>query len=623
MEENMIGKILGGRYEIIEVKGSGGMATVYKAKCRLLKRLVAVKILKEHLKDDEEVKKRFEKESRAAASLSHHNIVSIYDVGETEDGLNYIVMELVEGETLKKYIEERGYLGWHEATEFAYQIAMALECAHEHEIVHRDIKPHNILVTKDNTLKVADFGIARTTNSDTVIASGNNGVFGSVHYISPEQARGGYVDERSDIYSLGVVLYEMLTGKVPFDSENPVSVALMKIENAPRDIREIRDDIPDEVAEVVMKAISKEQYLRYKTAADMAFDLREILDGSVSKVSNYNSKKASKKKNKKEKKIIPLAILLAIILGIGTYFFFYGGRKEYQVPDLMDKTLEEAILIAEEAGFKIDEDKTTYTTSDEFEEGKIMKQSPGANTYVKRNRDIELVISSGLGLGDIEIPDVVGMDYTKAVTMLRAMKLSYRKIEEDSSEYAFNEVIRQSPKEGTKVTENYVVVLHVSTGIGESPAPSEGAKLTPVPKLVDNMYFSAEAILQSANLKLGNVSKEDSDEPEGTIISQNPKAGSESPEGSYVNIVVSTGKGAEQTSEPTEEPLKRKTFTIQLPQTESGEVSVKVVANGATIYEKTHKCSESEVDIPVASKKDATVQVYFDNVLKLEKVIEF
>ena len=223
----LVGTVLDNRYEILEMIGSGGMATVYKAKCRVLNRYVAIKVLKDSLKYDMDVVKRFNAESRAAAGLSHPNIVQVYDVSET-GGLDYIVMEYVDGITLKDYIKSKVALPWREACEFAVQIGKALECAHKNQIIHKDIKPHNILLTRDGMIKVADFGIAQAVTTETRVADNSN--LGSVHYISPEQGRGGYIDERSDIYSLGVVLYEMLTGKLPFDGENAVAIALMKLE---------------------------------------------------------------------------------------------------------------------------------------------------------------------------------------------------------------------------------------------------------------------------------------------------------------------------------------------------------------------------------------------------------
>ena len=271
----MLGRILGDRYELVEKVGSGGMAIVYKAKCHLLRRHVAVKILRPELVEDEDFVARFKRESLAAASLSHPNIVNIYDVGE-ENGVYYIVMEYVRGKTLKEYIREKGRLDWEEAVRIASQICSALKHAHKNGIVHRDIKPQNILVSEDGTIKVADFGIARAVSSATVTVAGAN-VMGSVHYFSPEQARGGYVDAKSDLYSLGIVLYEMVTGCVPFEGDTAISVALKHIQERAKPPWELNPDLPKSLNDVIEKSTEKDQARRYQTAGEMLRDLQRVL----------------------------------------------------------------------------------------------------------------------------------------------------------------------------------------------------------------------------------------------------------------------------------------------------------------------------------------------------------
>ena len=275
MIENLVGKTLADRYHILELIGTGGMATVYKAQCEVLKRDVAIKVLRDSVKDDESALRSFKQEAQAAAKLSHNNIIQVFDVAE-EDGLDYMVMELVDGITLKKYIRENGPLSCQESIEFAIQIAQALEAAHSKNVIHRDIKPHNILVTEDKTLKVTDFGIAKAAGTETLVVDDHNAK-GSVHYISPEQARGGFTDARSDIYSLGVVLFEMLTGKVPFDGESAVAVALMHIEKQPPSVLDFNPAVPSALADIVAKAISKEQQARYQTATELIEDLNAAL----------------------------------------------------------------------------------------------------------------------------------------------------------------------------------------------------------------------------------------------------------------------------------------------------------------------------------------------------------
>lgn len=659
--ENLVGTILGNRYEILEIIGIGGMATVYKAKCHLLNRYVAVKVLKETFKDDPEIVRRFNSESQAAASLSHHNIVSIYDVGCEKD-INYIVMEYVEGITLKEYIQKKKRLDWHEACQFAIQIGLALDHAHSKNIVHRDIKPHNILMTHDMTLKVTDFGIARAVSSETMVMGG--AALGSVHYISPEQARGGYTDARSDIYSLGVVLYEMLTGTLPFDGDNAVSIAVMHINSEPRDIREINPAIPENLAKIVMKAIAKEQHARYQTAMEMITDLRAVLNAShiredaddatkriiipeqetVSAERNgrmRKGKKAKKPKTPQQKKEDKMAVILAAatvlviaVIAFGTYFIMRGGSREVQVPDLSNKTLQEAQELIKDTDFTIDE-AIEEAYSDEFEIGKIISQDPGANQSVKKNTVIKVVVSKGKSDGDIDVPDVVGIDYKDAITKLADQDLDYKIVQEESST-EINQVLRQSPKSGTKVNKNDVVTLYVSSG-----GKTDTAKI-PVPNVIGKTKSEAENMIKSAGLLVGNVSKEYSEKTENTVIAQNPAGDSESPSKSYVNIVLSKGPNPEQpqqtekpvepTVSPTKAPVENnppadnstvKTLTLQLPQNGAETVHVKVVANGKTIHDEVHQTSEGVVHIPVKSSKDASVQAYFDGELVVEKVIKF
>ena len=619
----LVGTVLENRYEILEMIGSGGMATVYKAKCHVLNRFVAIKVLKDSLKYDSEVVKRFNAESRAAACLSHPNIVQVYDVSE-QGGLDYIVMEYVDGITLKDYIAKKGALPWEEACNFAVQIGSALECAHKKHIIHRDIKPHNVLLTRDGMLKVADFGIAQATTSETLVAGSSN--LGSVHYISPEQGRGGFTNERSDIYSLGVVLYEMLTGTLPFDGGNAVSIAIMKLEKDPIDCKIVNPDIPDNVAQITMKAISKEQHARYQTASEMVSDLENALkttrrDFSVKKEADrfdtkpikreerYMPKERKEKRKKKNSSFFAflIAVLAVFIIGFGTYSFMNGGRQEYQVPDLSGMTVEEAEEVLSETNLRLDEN-IQFETSEEVEEGKIIMQNPGANQYVKKNRKIKITVSSGLEEGDIAIPLVEGLSYEDAVERLAKYNLKASRLDREDDLVPKDYVISQSPTSGTKVTENYSVVLYVSLGKAEDEQVA-------VPKITGYAKTQAEQILEDKGLVLGSVSEESNSAPQGTVLSQNPSANTGVIKGSKVNITVS--KGQEQVQ------MKRKTLTITIPDSSPDTVHIKVVANGKVIHDKDHAKSEGTVDIEVQASKDASVQAYIDGNLVVDKTITF
>lgn len=712
--DNLVGKTLANRYEILEKIGSGGMATVYKAKCNLLNRFVAIKVLRDSQASDEAVLHNFNKEAQSTASLSHHNIVSVYDVGE-EDGLSYIVMEFIDGITLKEYIKEKGMLPWQEACDFTIQIGQGLAEAHSQHIIHRDIKPQNILMTKDKTLKVTDFGIARAAASETVVVGGS--ALGSVHYISPEQARGGYTNESSDIYSLGVVLYEMLTGKVPFDGENAVSVALMHLEKEPPNVRCLNMDIPADLAYIVMKAISKEQASRYQNVDDMVMDLHAVLadeplpsmeqepetddlgftqeipavmasapvsssaeepeemeEAVGSRKGNTKTKKKKTIKTKEQKKADKLAVILAVstivliaVIALGTYFFMNGGLKEKLVPDVTNKPLAEAATILGDAGFVLG-DEVEYSLSDTVADGSIITQNPGANQFAKKGSTVKVVVSIGSAGGNIKVPMVEGTAVEEAIRQIMELELTYTIVEEASDLVDQGYVVRQSPQSGTMLNKDDIVTLHVSTGNALPNDTMQPGDKVGVPSLSGKTREKAETALIAAGLRLGSVSRKASDQPEGTVISQSPAEGKQVTRDSYVSIILSGGAAtaapthavtqppeethpatqAPATSKPTQAPdktktpatsnpdatktptkpntntTKTKTFSVSIPKGDDDDsVLVKIVANGKTIHEASHKRSEGAVSVEISASSDTLVQAYIDGQKVADKTISF
>ncbi len=592
--DNLVGITLGNRYDMLEKIGTGGMATVYKAKDTLLNRYVAIKILRDSLEGEEQVVSNFIKEAQSSASLVHNNIVSVYDVGE-ENGLNYMVMEYVDGITLKEYIKQKGALPWQEACDFAIQIGQGISEAHSINIIHRDIKPQNILMTKDKTLKVTDFGIARAVAGETTVVGGS--ALGSVHYISPEQARGGFTDARSDIYSLGIVLYEMLTGKVPFDGDTPVSVALMHLEKEPVNVKCVNLDIPTDLAYVTMKAISKEQSNRYQNVQEFVDDLHAVLadeplpsrddvyeevtpqeDYAYDDESDFDDnldvpetveeeepyeeelpargrtkrKKAVKKKNKKQKKEDRIAVVLAIstaavilLILLGT-FFFINMRKEAIVPDLKNMTVEAATAEIEKAGLHL-ADEIEYSLSDTVAENCVISQDPTAKKIVAKNSDVKLIVSIGSSGGDIVAPDVTGKQFDEAIAEILELELNYTVVEEESDDVPSGYVIRQTPLGGTKLNKDDIINIHVSKGKGESSAQATPAtERVSVPSIIGLGREQAEATLKANGLNLGNVSRKASSAQEGTVISQSPELGKTANKGSYVSIVLSKVKKLRQ-----------------------------------------------------------------------------
>ena len=488
---NLEGKLLGNRYEIIEKIGSGGMATVYKARCLVLKRYVAVKVLREEYTTDNEFIKRFNTEAESAASLTHPNIVSVYDVGK-EGNLYYIVMELIKGKTLKEIILEDGKMGWKWSVKIARQIASALETAHRNNIIHRDIKPHNIIITEEGVAKVTDFGIAKAVSNSTITAFGTT--IGSVHYFSPEHAKGGYTDAKSDLYSLGVVIYEMVTGKVPFDADTPVSVALKHMQEKPVEPIKLNPAIPQSLNDLIMKAMEKEPSMRYNTATEMIQDLDRIIknpevgvtrntpvNNAAQKIeedpkTKKNGKFAKFKKILQEHKAVKIALIVVIFLvvffasiGITMFALNAGKAKDVTLPDFSNLTVEEARQKAEEANLSIEVAEEKYDV--EIEEGKIISQDPKyqPNFTVKEGTTIKVVVSKGQEI--VTVTKLVGKTKDEAIKELKKLGLE-AKIEEDyNDDIEAGIVVEQSIAEGEEVLAGSQITLKVSLGIEQVEVP--------------------------------------------------------------------------------------------------------------------------------------------------------
>ena len=553
---NLEGKILGNRYEIIEKIGNGGMATVYKAKCHVLNRYVAVKVLRDEFTTDEEFIKRFRIEAQSAASLTHPNIVSIYDVGN-EGNLYYIVMELIKGKTLKEIItEERGPLPWKWSVNIVIQIASALEMAHKNNIVHRDIKPHNIIITEDGVAKVTDFGIAKAVSNSTITAFGTT--IGSVHYFSPEHARGGFTDAKSDLYSLGVVMYEMLTGKVPFDADTPVSVALKHMQEMPVEPKELNQNIPQSVNDIIMKAMQKDANLRYQSATEMLKDLNEALkspeanfvqigenvNAATQRISTQEIQEAERKAKENNKKpnkfkevilkhkvlsaILGAILLFFLVFGLSSLIFNAAFPKEVQLPNFVNMTQEEAEQTAEELNLKLVVESEEY--SPEVEAGKIISQDP---TYqedymVKEKSEIKVIISKGTE--KTTVPKVEGMTREEAEQALEEAKLKAEVTEENDEEVEAGIVISQEVEPDTEVDAGTVIKIVVSKG--------SGIVKVKVPSLIGKTEQEAKDLLSAANLEVNVVTDEDESKKDGVVLRQSQDAGTEVEEGTTITITV-------------------------------------------------------------------------------------
>lgn len=575
----MASRVLSGRYELLEKIGDGGMAVVYKGKDKLLNRYIAVKILRPEFTKDATFVENFKRESQAAAGLSHPNIVGVYDVGR-EGNINYIVMELIEGDTLNKIIEREAPMDYRKVIDISKQVASALRVAHKNKIIHRDVKPHNIMITNDGVVKLADFGIARAVN-DATLSTGSK-IVGSVHYFSPEQARGNYVDERSDIYSLGIVMYEMLTGKVPFDGDNPVTVALKHINEEIVPPIELEPGIPPALDRCVMKATSKYQTNRYANADELIQELDNIsfvtnvagasIFESTEVIEKRNKRREEfekdvekeveqrerdrKKKNKKKIAIIIAVILVLMLIGGGVAAWKMGVFSATKpAPDLMDLSLDEATAKAEAEGFKIKQGKDIY--SSDIAEGRVCLQDPEAGTETPKEGTITINLSKGSKEG--LVPNVVGMQEEDVAAYLESHGYVLGNTKTITSPEKEGKVLEQDPVAGSTLDKESKINIVISDGKGTEKAT--------VPSVTRMSLDEAKKAIKSAGFKVGNITYDyDESIGKGYVIYQQYQANSQLDKGTSIDLQVS--QGPEPTPEPTPTPEQPDSTDQQQEQTQ-------------------------------------------------------
>lgn len=574
MDTNMdkyLGTTLDDRYEILEIIGAGGMAVVYKAMDHRLGRFVAIKILRDELASDEEFRRRFQTEAQAVAMLSHPNIVSVYDVSHSER-VEYIVMELIEGVTLMQYMQKKGALGWKEALHFSVQISKALEHAHSKGIVHRDIKPQNIMILLDGTIKVADFGIAALESAQEQRSAQT---VGSVHYIAPEQARGGTPDTRSDIYSLGVVMYEMLTGQMPYDGETAEQIALKHITGIAVPPQELNPEIPDELARITLKAMNADINERYQSASELLADLEEFRKnqaalnrspdeygeeyedvvpdvqpigntGEMSRVKYARRRKRSRKVSIMSGAVGVLIFMIAVFVFLWNYWLkdIFSAAERIEMPSFVGSRYEDVINSSSYRGLY--NFTVTYSIDPTIPEGEIISQDPEAGRslmIVPEGIDVNLTVSTGVR--EATVPDVLNHSRSEAISELQSAGFHYEVEEAPSDTVTAGYVISTNPAPGEPLAEGATVIITISTG--------PNVNTITMPNLVGYTESEAINILRSNNLTYADTTYIESDQDAGTVIRQSINAYESVEERTRIYIWVSTGPAVTPTPTPPEE----------------------------------------------------------------------
>lgn len=636
----MIGTILGERYKLIEKVGLGGMAVVYKAEDQLLRREVAVKILKDHFSEDSEFSDKFEIEAQSAASLSHPNIVSIYDVGSeyiNDSHVQYIVMELIKGKTLKQIIVERGTISNEDTVDYSIQIAEALRAAHKNNIIHRDIKPQNIMITDEGMVKVTDFGIARISTAATITYTSS--ILGTVHYISPEQAKGKFINYKSDIYSLGIVMYEMVTGKVPFDAENSVGIALKHIQDDVIEPKAINPNVSDKLNEIILKCLEKNPDDRFANADALIKALKNknilfvsdnsqtelierpiIKEDNISKYETHNEYEDYEEPKKNTLRNIFITILLAIF-SVTVGFFIFTNVKESMdgdkviVPDVINKSEEEAISTLTNANLNYN---IIRKVNENIHEGFVFDQKPGKDEEVAPDTYVDIVVSEGVK--EKTMPNLVNLDIEEARNILRAEGFSIASEKHAESSEAEGTVIEQEPASGSNISAQTPISLTISLG--------EATKEVTMPSLLGSSQSAAVTALVDSGLVVGKIDRMFSnDYPSGTVMWQSYNEGAKLNPETTVDLIISKGPKSDSNFELPEGTIdltngaedgdmKLFTFTIE-PPTGKDEFNLKVYRtnNGSEdlVYDSNHT-TESKFDLNFKDYASSDFTIYYDDV---------